>query len=86
VWREKKWRGFTYKKPRYADIIITLEEIKVYRDKEKIYKSGFKWTLKVKPLEEVLKIFYISALVSSTMTRIEILKNKGDAFNSERVL
>jgi hypothetical protein len=42
--------------PRHADATISLEEIKAYRNEEKVYESVPEWTLKVKPLEEVLKI------------------------------
>jgi hypothetical protein len=51
---------------------MTLEEIEAYRDEEKVYESVPEWTLKVEPLEEVLKIPHISALASSTVTRTEI--------------
>jgi hypothetical protein len=63
---------------------MTLKEIEAYRNKKKVYKFISEWTLKVKPLKKVLKILYISALVSSTVIRTEILRNKSDAFNPEK--
>ena len=42
--------------PRHADAIMSLEEIEAYRNEEKVYESVPEWTLKVKSLEEVLKI------------------------------
>ena len=38
------------------DAITSLEKVEAYRNEENVYESIPEWTLKVKPLEEVLKI------------------------------
>jgi hypothetical protein len=42
--------------PRHADAIMTQEEIEAYQNEERVYESVPEWTLKVEPLEAVLKI------------------------------